>query len=230
MITTEILDWYFVVINYVFVFSLPGDVGNFITRALGLISDQWYGYVPADSSADDIHLSINDKVKEYSYVDYSVDNWAAFESKLVPYAEVTEHHCLPTNSYSIWNKQASYKVLENDITGTDDQQHVFYIDPGLDFKWALLNAFYKQICFDVSWMRVGMKMLKDNRIHKLSLSNIITSQDTCIAEIQKLADITGATILPAARLRIADLWNQWHDTTLKNTEFSEFATSIGFVS
>lgn len=224
----ETLDWCFAVLNYVFVFSLPGDVGNFFAKALSLVGTDWYGYVPQDCLPNNVQLSIADKTKAYSYKDCNVENWKQFESALISYTEIIEHYNLPKNSYSIWNKPTSYKTLESDIVGKDDCQHVFYIDPGNDFKWAVLNAFYKQFCIDVTWFKLGTKMLSDDGIHKLSLSNIITSKETCIQEIQKVVSIVGAALTPESVIAIEALWEQWHATTLKEDKFVEFANTIGF--
>ena len=215
-------------INYVFIFSLPGDVGNFFSKALSLVGNNWYGYVPQECLANNVCLDIAEKVKAYSYKDCNVENWKQFESTLIPYTEIVDHHNLPENAFSIWDKTASYKTLESDIVGEDDRQYVFYIDPGKDFKWAILNAFYKQICIDVTWFKLGKRMLSDDNIHKLSLSNIIGSKESCIHEIQKVLSIVGASLSPESYTAIAELWDQWYATTLKEDKFVEFANSIGF--
>jgi hypothetical protein len=212
-------------INYVFVFFLPGSAGNFFSRCLSLASTQAYGWVPADSA--DVALTANQKHQLYTYGQSSLyQDWKRFEGQLVHYSTLTDHHNIPVDSVSVWSEHPRYQLLEQNLAGTDNQQHVFYIDPGDDFEWVILNSLYKNSTIDVKWLREGQAMLDDPDIYKISLANIITSWETTWSEVEKVYAIIKHECSNKELIR--DLWQQWYLTTLKPEQFASFKRSIGF--
>ena len=212
-------------INYVFVFFLPGSAGNFFSRCLSLAGEQAYGWVPADST--EITLSANQKHQVYTYGQSSLyQDWKRFEGQLVHYSTLTDHHNIPVDSVSVWSEHPRYQLLEQNLAGTDNQQHVFYIDPGNDFEWVILNCLYKNSTIDVKWLQEGQAMMKDTAIYKINLSNIITSWETTWLEVEKVYAIIKQQC--SNKELIQDLWQQWYLTTLKPEQFESFKRSIGF--
>ena len=212
-------------INYVFVFFLPGAAGNFFSRCLSLASTQAHGWVPAD--ATQIALSADQKHQVYTYGQSRLyQDWKKFEGQLVHYSTLTEHHNIPNGSVSIWSEHPRYQLLNQDLAGPDNQQHVFYIDPSNNFEWVLLNCLYKNSTVDAKWLQEGQAMLEDPAIYKISLSNIIDSWETTWLEVEKVYAIIKQQC--SNKELIEDLWQQWHATTLKPDEFASFKRSIGF--
>jgi hypothetical protein len=219
------LDWCLTVIDHVFIFFQPGSAGNFFGRCLNLMSDSVHNLV----SATDRQLvtDLDEKFQLFSY-HTPESNWIHFEAQLMHYSEVNPVLSLPNNSISVRQEHPRYAILEKNIKGKDDQQHVFYIDPSQRFEWCFLNALFKNSYINVSWFEQGAKMLEDNTVHKISLPNIIDSADTLLIEISKVATILGLEIKSANQQRIVDLWNQWITTTLQPKDFEQFKQKIGF--
>jgi hypothetical protein len=212
-------------INYVFVFFLPGAAGNFFSRCLSLASDQSYGWIPSNLSAPG--LSALEKFHAYSYSSSKqFDDWREFEVQLVKYHTVFDHWNLPADSISIWSDHPGYALVESDLVGIDDKQHLFYINPGDNFEWVILNSLYKNSTIDVKWLREGHLMSQDSNVNQINLANIIAGPDTLWLEIQKVYAILQKEC--NNKELITALWQQWNLTTLKPAQFEEFKRSIGF--
>jgi hypothetical protein len=212
-------------IDYVFVFFLPGAAGNFFSRCLSLAGNQTYGWVP--DKTNNVGLSADQKHQAYSYSESALhQDWKKFEGKLVHYSTVTDHHSIPTGSVSLWSEHPRYQLLDCNLTGTDNQQHVFYIDPSDKFEWVILNSLYKNSTIDVKWLQEGQAMLTDSDIYKISLANIIESSATAWLEVEKVYAIIKHKC--SNKELVEDLWQQWNSTTLKPGEFNSFKRSIGF--
>jgi hypothetical protein len=212
-------------IDYVFVFFLPGSAGNFFSRCLSLASNQAYGWVPKDaisldlSSAEKHHAFGYRKSKQYR-------DWIRFEGQLVHYSTLVDHWCIPNNSISIWSEHPRYQLLDKDLVGTDNHQHVFYIDPTKNFEWVILNSLYKNSMLDVKWFQEGQIMLDDPNIHKINLANIIADPDSLWSEVEKVYAIINHKC--SNKELVQALWAQWYTTTLKSDDFESFKNSIGF--
>ena len=212
----------------VFIFFLPGCAGNFFTRALTLSNNQCIGYVPKNTPVDQLNLTLEEKFTAFSYIKSTEHRrWTDFETQLVRHVRLVNSAEWDFPVYSIWDLHPSYVLLNKGILA-NRQCFTFYIDPEDNFEWGMLNALYKDSYLDVRWMREGKKMLHDPSIHKISLTNIITSKETCIEEVCKVAAIAGYDT-PAENLaKIAELWDQWYTTTLKKQDFAAFKAQIGF--
>lgn len=212
-------------IDYVFVFFLPGSAGNFFSRCLSLASDQAYGWVP--DNAISLNLSAAEKHHVFGYgQSRQYQDWKRFEGQLVHYSTLVDHYNIPNNSISIWSEHPRYHLLDNDLVGSDNQQHVFYIDPTDNFEWVVLNSLYKNSTIDVKWLREGQIMLDDPNIHKINLANIISNPDSLWLEVEKVYAIINHKC--SNKKLVQALWEQWYQTTLKPNQFEEFKRSIGF--
>jgi hypothetical protein len=211
--------------NYVFLFHIPGAAGNFFSRCLALSSDQAYGWIPKNSNSP--YISIDEKYRTYSYESSSkCKDWIAFEQLTVPYNSIFAHHEIPDGSISIWSSHPRYSLLNNNLIGNDDLQHVFYINPVGWFEWTILNSLYKNSFIDVKWLRDGHAMSQDPNVHQVSLANIINSPETLWEEIQKVYAIINHKC--NNKELVQQLWQQWIKTTLKKDQFDSFKRSIGF--
>ena len=212
-------------INYVFVFFLPGSAGNFFSRCLSLASNQAYGWIPEGSKISS--LSADEKYHVYSYAQSNQFNdWKKFEGKLVHYSTLFEHYAIPSDSISIWSEHPRYQLLDQDLVGNSNQRQVFYINPGDYFEWVVLNSLYKNSTIDVKWLSQGQQMLNDSAIHKINLANIIAGPDTLWLEVEKVYAIINHKC--SNKELVQELWKQWINTTLKPEQFAEFKSSIGF--
>jgi len=212
-------------INYVFVFFLPGSAGNFFSRCLSLAGNQAYGWIPEESKLPD--LSAEEKYHVYSYTQSSQFNdWKKFEGKLVHYSTLFKHYAIPANSICIWSEHPRYQLLNQNLVGDGDQQKVFYIDPCEHFEWVILNSLYKNSIIDVKWLRSGQQMLNDPDVYKINLANIIAGSDTLWSEVEKVYAIINHRC--SNKELVQALWRQWINTTLKPEQFAEFKSSIGF--
>lgn len=213
-------------INYLFLFYLPGAAGNFVSRALSLVSDDHYGLV---ADRDSIRLDLLDRARMLGYANAdTVTSWIDFEKKLVNHHEVIDHCSLPTGSCSIWSNHPDYDVLSRGIAGTDDRSFVFYIDPSEAFEWCVLNALFKDSYLQKKWMITGRRMRDDPNIVNINLANIIRDRDSCLDEILKICRHTGCFLNQQRKWYIQDLWDQWNTTTLKPSDFSGFKRQLGF--
>jgi hypothetical protein len=212
-------------INYAFVFFLPGAAGNFFSRCLSLASDQSYGWIP--SNLTNPRLSAAEKLRLYSYSSSTQFNdWKKFEGQLVQYNSKFEHWKLPDDSIAIWSEHPRYDLINSDLVGIDDKHHLFYINPGDNFEWVILNSLYKNSYIDVHWLREGQLMSQDSNVNQINLENIITGPDTLWIEIQKIYTILQKEC--SNKELVTMLWQQWIKTTLKSEQFVEFKNSIGF--
>jgi hypothetical protein len=212
-------------IDYVFVFFLPGSAGNFFSRCLSLASDQAYGWVPKDAISLDLSAAEKHHVFGYGQSKQYQD-WIRFEGQLVHYSTLVDHWRIPNNSISIWSEHPRYQLLNKDLVGTDNHQHVFYIDPTNNFEWVILNSLYKNSMLDVKWLREGQMMIDDPNIHKINLANIISDPDSLWSEVEKVYAIIKHKC--SNKKLVQALWTQWHTTTLKSDDFESFKNSIGF--
>lgn len=212
----------------IFIFFLPGCAGNFFTRSLTLSNDLCIGYVPKNVPLDQLNLSLDEKFAAFSYTKSKQhQRWTDFETQLVRHVRIVDGSMGDPNTYSIWDFHPSYNLLNKGRT-VNKRCHAFYIDPEDNFEWGMLNALYKDSYLDPIWMKDGKQMLTDPSVHKLSLTNIISSKETCVQEIKKIADVVGFDI-PSRNLdKIFELWDQWYPTTLKKQDFAAFKTQIGF--
>jgi hypothetical protein len=214
-------------INYVWIFFLPGSAGNFLSRCVNLLSDQCYCWV--DSTTQQLNLSLEEKFKLFDYSrSYKFTHWGNYEDSLTMYHKIMSHHDLPESSYSIWQGHPNYKHLSNGIAGTDDREFVFYIDPQEQFEWIMLNCLKKDSFIQCHDLVNGQQMLQDQNVHKLSISNIITAPETLLYEIQKISNLIGLTLQDDSKKYITKLWHQWNATTIKHDQFQTFKKKIGF--
>lgn len=216
-------------IDYIYVFFLPGSGGNFFCRSLNLVSDQHYCFVTAGEKPVQLQLSLEEKFQRLNYQGHiKGSNWLDLEKKQSHYSWAWPHHDLPPGSYSIWFGHPDYQQLRSDVAGVDDRRHVFYIDPSENFEWVTLNALFKNSMINANWLRQGQRMLEDSSIHKINLGNIIQSAQGHLAEIDRVAEIVGFDVAPDARQKIQQLWQQWEGTMLRPAEFADFKKTIGF--
>jgi hypothetical protein len=212
-------------INYVFVFFLPGAAGNFFSRCLSLASDQSYGWIPSNLS--DPKVSALEKFHAYSYSSSKqFDDWREFEVQLVKYHAVFDHWNLPADSVSIWSDHPRYALAESGLAGIKDKQHLFYINPGDNFEWVILNSLYKNSTIDVKWLEEGHMMSQDPNVNQINLANIIAGPDTLWSEVEKVYAIIKHEC--SNKELVQALWKQWIYTTLKPEQFVEYKSSIGF--
>jgi hypothetical protein len=191
------------------------------------MSDQCYCWV--DSKTQKLNLSLEEKFKLFDYSrSCNFELWVNFEHSITPYRKVMPHHDLPESSYSIWQVHPNYEHLSNGIAGIDDREFVFYIDPREQFEWIMLNCLKKNSYFEYHNLVDGQRMLEDHAIHKLSISNIITSPETLLYEIQKISNVIGLPLQDDSKKYITALWHQWNITTLKHNQFETFKKKIGF--
>jgi len=213
-------------LDYVFVFFLPGAAGNFFSRCLNIIDHDWYCHV--SRSNPNLDISINQRYELFSYQQsYNTNNWTKFESIIDPYYTFFPHHALPEGSVSVSYLHPDYAELNKGIVGVDDREWIFYIDPEQEMEWCLLNSLYKNSYVDIKWLRAGQQMLADPNIIKLSLSNIITSADSLLIEVKKISAALGRKITSENLQLIRQLWYQWHATTLKHKDFTKFKQELG---
>lgn len=216
-------------IDYIFVFFLPGSAGNFFCRSLNLASDRHYCFASADEQPVRLDLTLEEKFQRLGYHQHvKGSNWLDLEKKQSHYSWMHTHHELPAGSYSIWFGHPDYSRLREGLVGPDDRQWVFYIDPTEHFEWVTLNALFKNSMINVNWLRSGQKMLEDPGIHKINLGNVIAGAQGHLAEIDRVAEIVGFDIAPANRDKIQQLWQQWEQTMLRPGEFDDFKRQIGF--
>jgi hypothetical protein len=213
-------------LNYIFIIFLPGSAGNFFSRCINLASDSSYCWVCNDKKI--INQTLEEKFKLFEYKnskDHS--NWVQFESKLSHYSNVVDHVDLPPNSFSIWGRHPDYQII-NQVAGIDDQKHVFYIDPGNEFEWVVMNSLYKNSYIDSKWLHTGQQMTTDDNIYKIKLADIITCETTLIVAVKQVCDIANIHLKENNKQKIKELWNQWISTTLPKSEFDIFKKSIGW--
>ena len=214
-------------INYVWIFFLPGSAGNFLSRCVNLLSDQCYCWI--DPITRELDLSLEEKFKLFDYSrSCNFKLWPKYEYSLNMYHEVMPHHELPKSSYSIWQAHPNYEHLSKGIAGPNDREFVFYIDPREQFEWIMLNCLKKNSYFEYHNLVDGQRMLEDSTVHKLSISNIITSPETLLHELQKISNVIGLPLEDSSKKYITDLWYQWNTTTLKHNQFQTFKKKIGF--
>jgi len=214
-------------INYIFLFFLPGSAGNFFSRCLALASDRCYGWIGAQ--VPKLHLDLEEKFRLYQYSDPIEDDWISFERRLSHYSKHYPHHELPQGSYSIWaHHPNTQQTVRHNLAGPNDRQHVFYIDPSENFQWCMLNSLYKNSVIDVKWMIEGKKMLDDPNIIKINLSDIIASGDSLVRTVQQVCESVGLCLQEENRAKIQDLWNQWILTSLCPQRFQDFKKEIGY--
>lgn len=213
-------------INYVYVFFLPGAAGNFLSRCLSLAADRCVGQISPVSASP--YLSQDEKFQLFRYDAARESNWIDFESRLIHYSFRFEHTELTPGSVSIWNMHPDYDFLHRNIAGPDDSKFVFYIDPSEAFEWCTLNALYKDSHIEKKWLLQGRQMLDDHDITKINLADIFLSCESCILLIEKICNTVHIDLASSHRQKIIELWHQWIDTTLKPAEFTKFKNSIGF--
>lgn len=214
-------------INYLYIFFLPGAAGNFFSRCMSLASDRCVGQIPSGSAHP--YLSLEEKFQSFSYSNSQRDaNWIEFESKLVHYSDLFVHHALATQSVSVWHQHPDYVFLNKKIEGPNDKKYLFYIDPSDAFEWCVLNALHKDSYIQKKWISQGKKMLEDADIIKINLSDIFSSHETLLVSVQKVCDTVGINLGSAQCVKIVELWNQWIDTTLAPTSFEKFKRDIGY--
>jgi len=213
-------------INYIFLFFLPGGAGHFVARALNLVSDHHHGLA---TSKDTIFLNLDQRSEMLGYgTAHDCSNWNEFERQTRHYSHFIPYHSLPDKSYSIWLSHPTYNLLEQDIVGQDDCEFRFYIDPGDELEWCLLNALYKDAHISRKWLATGQDMMNDPGIHKISLGNIIRDCDSFCNEMLYICSLTGKMPESHNLDMIRNLWYQWTDTTLKHSQFDEFKRSLGW--
>ena len=212
----------------IFIFFLPGCAGNFFTRSLTLSNDLCIGYVPRNIPLDRLNLSLEEKFTTFSYNNCKQHRrWTDFETQLVRHVRLVNSAEWGSSVYSIWDLHPSYVLLNKDLL-TNQQCFAFYIDPEDNFEWGVLNALYKDSYLDPMWMKTGKEMLNDPTVHKISLTNIISSKETCVQEVLKIANIVGFETPQKNLDKIFELWDQWYPTTLKKQDFAAFKAQIGF--
>jgi hypothetical protein len=213
-------------LNYIFVMFLPGSAGNFFTRCINLASDSCYSLVCNDKKI--VSQTLDEKFKLFEYKNSNIyNNWVQFESKLSHYSSVINHVDLPVDSFSIWLSHPDYRLI-NRVAGINDQQHVFYIDPGENFEWVVMNCLYKNSYIDSKWLRIGQQMTNDDKIFKIKLADIITCETTLIGAVEQVCDTANIHLKDNNKQKIKDLWGQWISTTLSKSEFDTFKKSIGW--
>jgi hypothetical protein len=214
-------------ITYLHVFFLPGAAGTFFARCLSLASDQCVGQIA--SSATTPYMSLQEKYSVYQYGSrHQYSNWIDFEKTVVHYSNCFEHHALESGTVSIWHSHPSYDVLAQNIAGADDQQVLVYIDASDAFEWCMLNALYKDSYIQKKWLLCAQQMLSDTALHKINLSNIITSADTLLQCVQQVCDLAHIEIKSENQTQIRKLWHEWIKTTLAANDFEEFKATIGY--
>jgi hypothetical protein len=212
--------------KYVFVTFLPGAAGNFFSRCLNLLSGAYCW-----GQGNKLPVTLEEKLKILNYTPVLnrsciSDTWTTFESRLTPYYQIVEHHKLPPGSYAIWIDHAVTK--SETLVGPDDQVFNFYIDPGDNFEWACMNAFFKNSYLDVKWIIAGKKLLGEPTVHKINLGAFLRDWPDFLTEFKKVTDIMGHTLIENEIQAIQILYNQWRTTILKPEDIKKFKNDIGF--
>jgi hypothetical protein len=220
--------------KYVFLFHLPGAAGNFVSRCLNLIDNAhcWVDQ-PSQLMPNDILGKL--EVLSYSEVgDRSINrdiwlgykNWLEWEKRHVT---GLNHGDLPADAYlSIDTQHPNYNFKRNDIAGKDDQQYVIYIDASDYFEWCTLNALYKNSFIGVAWLKHAQTMIADPDILKVSLRKIAQSKEGFLEEILKICRFIDHPLMPAERMAMLELHDQWYATQLHPEDFAAFKQLIGW--
>jgi len=213
--------------KYIFIIHLPGAAGNFFSRCLNLLSNAYcYG------QENNLPVTLEEKLKMLSYtpvIDRKsvTDDWVKFEDQLTPHGQIIEHHSLPPGSYSIWKIHKLTSRMAT-LAGPDDEIFNFYIDPGNNFKWACMNALYKNSHLNVDYFVAGKKYSDDPTFYKISLDNFLKDWADFLLEFKKVTDIIGHALTDFEIQAVKTLYCQWKSTILKFNDIETFKKDIGF--
>jgi len=200
----------FVVLNF-----LPGSAGNFVSRCLNLLTG-FHVWQPRNSL---MPTDINEKLNLLKYKDvlnypnqdkkYRL-NWTRWEHQFVaccngpvqPLADgevgVIVHH--PSENLG--------RYIDK-----NDKSFVFYIDATGMWDWMIVSAEIKDSFQAISWFKVGKKMLVDSDIYKISLENIVSSEETFVTEFKKICNIIDHNLSAEELDAVLNLYDQWKTTT-----------------
>jgi hypothetical protein len=213
--------------RFVTIFFIPGAAGNFIARCLNLLTG-FNVFEPANPNENKMPDAINEKLELLNYnkvLNWGATNqtkseftWVNFEHQLVPY-EMFKGHCdFPLGGVGVralHPVHSKLKYLEQFI-GQDDEKFVFYIDPTGVWNWMLVHADMKDSHQSVAWFKHGKNLLNDPDIFKISLKNIVNSQESFIEEFSKICKIIKHQLSEEELDAVLFLYKQWKTTTLND--------------
>jgi hypothetical protein len=212
-------------VKYVFIFFIPGAAGNFFSRCLNLLNHTrcWTDGATLPSTLEERVNLLNYKsvINRPSELNWVTD----WESKINHYTKVITDK--KNNNMSIWLRHPDYTLVQQ-VSGADDRRFKIYIDPSNAFEWAILNALYKDSHIESKWLKAGEIMRQDPEMFKISLSNIVQSDETFLLEFIRVCNYLGLAPSDAEIKAVLDLYHQWKTTTLPPEKFVAFKQQIGW--
>lgn len=214
--------------KYAFLHFLPGSAGNFISRCVNLC-DGTLCWIKRDDGT--IPKTLEEKQQLFTYANRTQDNWTHFERQLAPYWQIVgEEHGLGIDlSFQIGHPTVRWDI--STLThGAEWVRHsvIDVSDPGL-FEWAIMNAFYKQSYLQVEWFQDYHALCQDPSVYKISLENILDSEDSFWKEIDFYLDHLEISVQHRPQEQIRSLYKEWLPTTLRPSQWPQFKKSIGWL-
>jgi hypothetical protein len=81
------------------------------------------------------------------------------------------------------------------------------------WDWMIVSAEIKESFQAVNWFKENKRMLEDPGIFKIALRNIVSSQETFVAEFKKICNIINHDLSAEELDAVVILYNQWKTTT-----------------
>ena len=97
--------------------------------------------------------------------------------------------------------------------GENDKLFVFCIDSTDMWDWMIVSAEIKESFQAVNWFKENKRMLEDPGIFKIALRNIVSSQETFVAEFTKICNLINHDLSAEELDAVVILYNQWKTTT-----------------
>jgi len=216
--------------QHIFINFLPGSAGNFLSRFLHCAIPNSYCWVEKNQPAP---YEFADKLNliKYSTISNTKINWIDFESQIHHFSKSIDLSDFNANSTLIWlgHTWTLEKIKNKNLIGPDDGCTLVQISYNTkkDLEWILLNALYKDSYIDKQWFDYYQHnkkletdfVLIDNffnwNIFKNSIIELL-DQNKINYDLQNIE-------------QLEDLYNSWHNTTLKFSEFEDFKKSIGWL-
>jgi len=200
----------FVVLNF-----LPGSAGNFVSRCLNLLTG-FHVWKPRDSI---MPTGINEKLDQLKYTDvlnypdqdrkYRL-NWSRWEHHFVACCNEA-NHTVKDGEVGVIVEHPSNRIAR--YIGKNDKLFVFCIDPTSMWDWMIVSAEIKESFQAVIWFKEAEQMLADPAIYKISLENIVSSQDSFVVEFKKICNTINHDLSAEELDAVVILYNQWKTTT-----------------
>jgi hypothetical protein len=201
----------FVVLNF-----LPGSAGNFVSRCLNLLTG-FHVWKPRNSP---MPTGINEKLDQLKYKNvlhfpnqdrkYRL-NWTRWEHYFAECCNASGHTVADGEVGVIVNHPSNNDVAR--YLGKNDKLFVFCIDSTDMWDWMIVSAEIKDSFQAVNWFKENKRMLEDPDISKINLKNIVSGQETFVAEFKKICNIINHNLSEEELDAVVILYNQWKTTT-----------------